>query len=71
MNAVATAAPRKIENPVRAIAWFPLAVFALVWLEVISRLRFERSPIGFRKMNARWRPAFSIAEQISARWSRH
>jgi exosortase len=43
MNAVATAAPRKIENPVRAVAWFPLTVFALVWLEVISRLRFEWS----------------------------
>jgi exosortase len=43
MNAVAAAAPRKIENPVRTIAWFPLAVFALVWLEVISRLRFEWS----------------------------
>ncbi len=43
MNAVATAVPRKIENPARTIAWFPLAVFALVWLEVISRLRFEWS----------------------------
>jgi exosortase len=43
MNAVATAAPPKIENASPAIAWFPIAVFALVWLEVISRLRFEWS----------------------------
>ena len=43
MNAIATAAPPRTENLARAIAWFPLAVFALVWLEVISRLRFEWS----------------------------
>ncbi len=43
MNALATAASPRTENPTRAIAWFPLAVFALVWLEVISRLRFEWS----------------------------
>jgi exosortase len=43
MNAVATTAPPKIENPVPTIAWFPVAVFALVWFEVISRLRFEWS----------------------------
>lgn len=43
MNAVATAAPPKIQNASPAIAWFPVAVFALVWLEVISRLRFEWS----------------------------
>ena len=43
MNAVATAAPPKIEDASRAIAWFPVAVFALVWLEVVSRLRFEWS----------------------------
>jgi exosortase len=43
MNAVATAAPPKIENASRAIAWFPIAIFALVWLEVVSRLRFEWS----------------------------
>src|SRR5213595_1440614 len=43
MNAVATAPPRKISNASRPIAWFPVAVFALVWLEVISRLRFEWS----------------------------
>src|SRR5213595_68447 len=43
MNAVATAPPRKISNASRPIAWFPVAVFALVWLEVVSRLRFEWS----------------------------
>ena len=43
MNAVATAAPPQVEKASRAIAWFPLAVFALVWLELISRLRFEWS----------------------------
>ena len=41
MNAVATAAPPTIHQPARATGWFPLAIFALVWLEVISRLRFE------------------------------
>jgi exosortase len=29
--------------PTATMAWFPVAVFALVWLEVISRLRFEWS----------------------------
>ena len=43
MNAVAPAPPPKIENQAPAIAWFPVAVFSLVWLEVISRLRFEWS----------------------------
>ena len=43
MNAVATAAPPNIEHRSPAIAWFPVAVIALVWLEVISRLRFEWS----------------------------
>jgi exosortase len=43
MNAVATAAPPQIEKVTRSIAWLPLAVFALVWLELISRLRFEWS----------------------------
>jgi exosortase len=43
MNAVATAPPPKIESPAPAIAWFPVAVFALVWLEVVSRLRLEWS----------------------------
>jgi exosortase len=43
MNSVATAVLPKIEHSSRALPWFPLAVFALVWLEVISRLRFEWS----------------------------
>ena len=43
MNAVATVPPQKIENAALSIAWFPVAVFALVWLEVVSRLRFEWS----------------------------
>jgi exosortase len=43
MNAVATEAPPRIANASRTIAWFPVAVFALVWLEVVSRLRFEWS----------------------------
>ena len=41
MNAVVTVDPPKAEKGM--IAWFPLAVFALVWLELISRLRFEWS----------------------------
>ena len=41
MNAVATVDPPKVERISPAIAWFPLAVFALVWLEVILRLRLE------------------------------
>src|SRR5437868_14228473 len=43
MNAVATAAPPKIDTSSPAIGYFPVAVFALVWLEVVSRLRFEWS----------------------------
>jgi exosortase len=43
MNAVAPAVSPKTGNRAHASAWFPLAVFALVWLEVISRLRFEWS----------------------------
>jgi exosortase len=42
MNAVPVA-PLKIENRSPAIAWFPVIVFGLVWLEVVSRLRFEWS----------------------------
>ena len=41
MNAVATADPPKVEKV--AIAWFPLAAFALVWLEVTWRLQLEWS----------------------------
>ena len=43
MNAVATADPPKVERVSQAIAWFPIAAFALVWLEVIWRLQFEWS----------------------------
>jgi exosortase len=43
MNAVAPAVSPNIENRARTPSWFPLAVFALVWLEVVSRLRFEWS----------------------------
>ena len=43
MNALATAAPPATHESTRATAWFPVAVFALVWLEVVSRLRFEWS----------------------------
>jgi exosortase len=43
MEALLTPARPKIENPPATMAWFPVAVFALVWLEVISRLRFEWS----------------------------
>jgi exosortase len=43
MNAAVAVAPLKIENRSPAIAWFPVIVFGLVWLEVISRLRFEWS----------------------------
>lgn len=43
MNAVLAPARAKIENASSASAWFPVAVFAVVWLEVISRLRLEWS----------------------------
>ena len=43
MNAVATADSPKVEKVSQAIAWFPIAAFALVWLEVIWRLQFEWS----------------------------
>jgi exosortase len=43
MNALATTAPAKVERVSGAIHWFPVAVFALVWLELSSRLRFEWS----------------------------
>ena len=43
MNAVAIPAPPTTEKVARTINWFPVAVFGLVWLELISRLRFEWS----------------------------
>lgn len=41
MNGTTSPAPAAIEPTSRGIDWFPLAVFALVWIELISRLRFE------------------------------
>ncbi len=43
MNATASAAPSAVTPISRGLSWFPVAVFALVWLELISRLRFEWS----------------------------
>jgi exosortase len=43
MNAIATAASPNVHATTRPTAWFPIAVFALVWLEVVSRLRLEWS----------------------------
>jgi len=43
MNALATSSPAKAERVSRAINWLPVAVFALVWVELSSRLRFEWS----------------------------
>ncbi|MEN3371201.1 MAG: hypothetical protein V7609_3344 [Verrucomicrobiota bacterium] len=43
MNALATTAPAKVESIPSAMNWFPVAVFALVWVELSSRLRFEWS----------------------------
>lgn len=43
MNVVASAPPPSIHQPTRAIPWFAIVVFGLVWLQVISRLRFEWS----------------------------
>jgi len=43
MNSTTSPAPAAIEPTSRGINWFPVAVFALVWIELISRLRFEWS----------------------------
>ena len=43
MNAVATELPPTPTTTTRAIAWFPVIVLGLVWLEVVSRLRLEWS----------------------------
>src|ERR1700681_1155974 len=43
MNGTISPAPLVMSPPSRGISWFPLAVFALVWIELISRLRFEWS----------------------------
>jgi exosortase len=43
MNAATSPPPPIVMPASRGMNWFPLAVFALVWLELISRLRFEWS----------------------------
>lgn len=43
MNGTTSPALPAIAPTSRGINWFPLAVFALVWIELISRLRFEWS----------------------------
>ena len=43
MDATASPAPSVTVPTLRGINWFPVAVFALVWIELISRLRFEWS----------------------------
>src|SRR3982074_1837934 len=43
MNAATTVAQPEVGKSARAMNWFPIAVFLLVWLELISRLRFEWS----------------------------
>jgi exosortase len=43
MDATASPAPPATAPSLRGINWFPIAVFALVWIELISRLRFEWS----------------------------
>jgi exosortase len=43
MTTLTAAPPSKAEKTSAGIDWFPVAVFALVWIELISRLRFEWS----------------------------
>jgi exosortase len=43
MNAATAVAQPQVEKIARALNWFPIAVFLLVWVELISRLRFEWS----------------------------
>ena len=43
MNGTTSLAPPEAAPTSRGINWFPVAVFALVWIELISRLRFEWS----------------------------
>ena len=43
MNAATAVAQPQVEKISRAMNWFPIAVFLLVWVELISRLRFEWS----------------------------
>jgi exosortase len=43
MNGTNSPALPEVASTSRAISWFPVVVFALVWIELISRLRFEWS----------------------------
>ena len=43
INGTMSPAPLAMTPTSRGISWFPLGVFALVWIELISRLRFEWS----------------------------
>ena len=43
MNGTISPAPPEVAPISRGINWLPLAVFALVWIELVSRLRFEWS----------------------------
>src|ERR1700709_1797587 len=43
MNGTTSQARPEVEPISRGMHWFPVAVFALVWLLLISRLRFEWS----------------------------
>src|SRR2546423_15038428 len=43
MNAATAIAQPQVEKIARAMNWFPIAVFLLVWVELVSRLRFEWS----------------------------
>src|SRR4051812_26544913 len=44
MNAAApVVSPTRTESVARNPSWFPVAVFALVWLELVSRLQLEWS----------------------------
>jgi exosortase len=43
MNGITSLASPEVAPASREMNWFPVAVFALVWIELISRLRFEWS----------------------------
>jgi exosortase len=43
MNGTTSVAPPAVMPLLRASSWFPLVVFLLVWIELVSRLRFEWS----------------------------
>ena len=43
MNGITSPAPPQVAPVSRGTNWLPVAIFALVWIELISRLRFEWS----------------------------